>query len=393
MVASPERIEFTQSNAGLNYATHGYFRYFGKLPPSVTRFAIQKGLENAPDGEIVDLMCGSGTSLVESMLLGVNCLGIDVNPLSVLISRVKTTLLPVDTLEQEMERLCHLLDRDISALNSQQTLAYTNRKRPDLSFIEREQPSFRNKEYWFAKPIAEKLAIIKHHVSKITDENVKAFFQVALFSIVRRVSNASPRIGRLFHIDTPLSLDVLSIFTERCRHMFSGMEDFTKMEPRGIARTQISDARDTRLESESFSFVFVHPPYYALYKYSSDVLRLELEWAGFERKEIVKGEIRDGFKTSDINTFDNYINDFANVLQEGYRILKPNCKLCVVVSNSTLGDVRLPVTDRITDKAVDLGFSVDSCYLRGVKYSSASYHRSARADKKTQEDYLLFFRK
>jgi site-specific DNA-methyltransferase (cytosine-N4-specific) len=386
-------IEFTETNAELDYATHGYFRYFGKLPPVVTRFAIEQGLEDAPDGAVLDLMCGSGTTLVEGMLMGLDSVGVDVNPLSVLVSRVKTTLLPIKLLKQQLEDLHMPIRRDVSALRGQRTLFDDRDVCPDLSYVDAEQPCFPNKDYWFSESIARQLAVIKHYVWAVSEDPLRAFFQVAFLSIVRRVSNASPRIGRLFHVDTPRTLDVAATFFARCEQMMDRMQEFTEMKPGGKAIAMVADARRTGLEPESFSFVLLHPPYYALYKYSSDVLRFELEWGGFNRSDISKQEIRDGFKTTDIGTFEHYVKDLGDVLKEGYRLLKPDGLLCVVVSNSTLRDVRLPVVDRLSEEARAIGFTVDCCYLRGVKYASASYHRSARDDKKTEQDYLLFLRK
>lgn len=393
MAVVTTHIEFTETNADMDYATHGYFRYFGKLPPVVTRFVVERGMENAPAGRVIDLMCGSGTTLVECMLMGLDSVGVDVNPLSVLISRVKTTILPVKVLRRQLEDLYLPIRRDTSALRGQLTLGDDGKVSPDLSYVKGEQPRFPNKDYWFSDSIARQLAVIKHYVWAIADDNLRAFFQVAFLSIVRRVSNASPRIGRLFHVDTSPTLDVAATFFAKCEQMIEGMQRFSDMNPTGKATAMIANARHTELEPESFSFVLVHPPYYALYKYSSDVLRFELEWGGFSRSAISKQEIRDGFKTTDIGTFEHYVSDLADVLKEGYRLLKPNCLLCVVVSNSTLRDVRLPVVERLSAEAERIGFRVDCCYSRGVKYASASYHRSARDDKKTEQDYLLFLSK
>jgi DNA modification methylase len=44
-------------------------------------------------------MAGSGTTLVESRLLGRNCFGFDIDPLACLISEVKSTPLENDVIE------------------------------------------------------------------------------------------------------------------------------------------------------------------------------------------------------------------------------------------------------------------------------------------------------
>lgn len=111
-----EQWDFPETNAQQGYSTHSYFRYFGKLPPTVTRRAIDVGTSNSPTANILDIMCGSGTTLVESSLLGYSATGVDVNPLSLLISRVKTTVLETDILRQHLHAIIANVCSDLRKL-------------------------------------------------------------------------------------------------------------------------------------------------------------------------------------------------------------------------------------------------------------------------------------
>ena len=71
--------------------THCYHTYPAMMIPQVARSLIA---EYKPEGElktIFDPYSGSGTTLVEANLVGVNAVGTDLNPLARLMSRVKTT--------------------------------------------------------------------------------------------------------------------------------------------------------------------------------------------------------------------------------------------------------------------------------------------------------------
>jgi DNA modification methylase len=175
--------------------------------------------------------------------------------------------------------------------------------------------------------------------------------------------------------------------------MIAGMEELEMQTQEVETKVIEADARATGLPDQSFGFILNHPPYFALYKYSSDVLRFELEWGGYDRKGISQQEIRDGFKTTRLDAFEEYITDMAGVFTEAYRLLQPGCLFCVVVNNSTLRDVRLPVVDRLTARAEQIGFRLDNHFCRTVRYAQASYHRSAREDKRVSEDHILFFLK
>jgi len=67
------------------------------LPPVLTANILKEFLPlNKKKSPIVlDLMCGSGTTLVEAQRIGVRSIGVDSNNLSLLISKVKTTPLNI----------------------------------------------------------------------------------------------------------------------------------------------------------------------------------------------------------------------------------------------------------------------------------------------------------
>jgi site-specific DNA-methyltransferase (cytosine-N4-specific) len=395
--ADNQTLEFHETNAALDYATHNYFRYFGKLPPVVVRYILKEGLANAKIPLFLDLMCGSGTGLVEARLLGIPAVGVDVNPLSVLISKVKTTFLSPAILRRYFEQLQVDILSDLNYLSLQPTLPGLlttkngNERAPD--YLETEMPCFSNRDYWFAPAVRQALTVIRHHVDQIDTLEVRDFFRVAFLSIIRRVSNASPRIGRIFYIGQERQVDTFAVFVNKCLAMMQSMAELEKQGQEVKIKVIEADARATGLPNENFGFILNHPPYFALYKYSSDVLRFELEWGGYNRSDISQREIRDGFKTTRLDTFEEYIADMIGVFTEAYRLLQTGCLFCVVVNNSTLRDVRLPVVDRLTTVAEQIGFKLDNHFCRNVRYAQASYHRSAREDKKVSEDYILFFLK
>ena len=86
------RIKSNSFNLGSGYLTHGFDFYRGSFHGQMIRGLINycnlKG-----DSIILDPFCGSGTTLVESSLLGFNSIGIDINPIACLNSKIKTNLL------------------------------------------------------------------------------------------------------------------------------------------------------------------------------------------------------------------------------------------------------------------------------------------------------------
>ena len=71
--------------------THGFYRYPARFSPQFARKAIE--LFTQPHDVVFDPFMGGGTTVVEALAHGRNVIGSDLNPQSVFLARVKTTLL------------------------------------------------------------------------------------------------------------------------------------------------------------------------------------------------------------------------------------------------------------------------------------------------------------
>ena len=73
------------------YLTHNFHSFPAKFVPQIPKTVIEKFTK--PKDLVLDPFCGSGTTLVEANLAGRDSIGLDTNPLAVLISKCKTTIL------------------------------------------------------------------------------------------------------------------------------------------------------------------------------------------------------------------------------------------------------------------------------------------------------------
>src|ERR1044072_5769788 len=74
-------------------ATHLIHPYPAKLLMHILYFFLSNDVLSKPRSIVLDPFSGSGTVLLESILSGRNAIGIDVNPIAKLISKVKTFVL------------------------------------------------------------------------------------------------------------------------------------------------------------------------------------------------------------------------------------------------------------------------------------------------------------
>ena len=96
---------FNRTRSVNQYLTHWIYPYRGKFHPQMVRgllnmFGVKEGTR------VLEPYLGSGTTALEASLLGADVIGVDVSPLCVLLTRVKTrSWTAVDDIARTVERL------------------------------------------------------------------------------------------------------------------------------------------------------------------------------------------------------------------------------------------------------------------------------------------------
>ena len=80
---------FNRTRSENQYLTHWIYPYKGKFHPQMIR-AILNIIGAESGWKVADFFSGSGTTLLECQLLGINAVGVEISPLCVLLTRVKT---------------------------------------------------------------------------------------------------------------------------------------------------------------------------------------------------------------------------------------------------------------------------------------------------------------
>lgn len=239
---------------------HSFHRYFGKLIPAIPGAAIE--CFSPPDGLVLDPFCGSGTSLVEAQLQGRASIGIDVNPLSTLISAAKTT--PIDSEKAE------------SALK---TILQAPETEPLWL------PYVVNREHWFRPEAINGLANILETIKSMPESDEKQFSLAVLSAVVRNCSNADPqhvfpgiskRVRASGKLDKPV--DVPAIYERAYLKRFKQVLHLPKLAPR--PRILTGAIETTHLDPNTVDLVVTNPPYISSIHYL-ETLKLEMGWLGY----------------------------------------------------------------------------------------------------------------
>jgi len=293
----------------LRYGPHGIHEYRGKFFPQLVRsLANIAGVEKS--SIIADPMSGSGTTIVESNLLGCKGIGLDMNPLSVLIGNVKCELLRASP---ESLKDAYIEARD-KIMSPERRL---NRKLKYFSSLSEQDQAYL--KCWFAEDVLLSLDEITDIIKSIHYKPAQSLFWVSLSNILRSVSwqkEDDLRVRKEIRMD--IEIDPKKEFLEEVARSVRAILAFLYQNgPIKSSKYHITEG-DARLSSSvwkdyrgKIDAVITSPPYATALPYL-DTDRLSLMYLGLlprpeHRKKdhlmIGNREISDKLRNEYLNTF------------------------------------------------------------------------------------------
>ncbi|MGN0649402.1 MAG: hypothetical protein ACI4KM_03120 [Oscillospiraceae bacterium] len=293
--------------------THGIHNYPAMMVCPISRNIINMVKEIQPVNALFDPFAGSGTVLVEGMLSGIKQVaGNDINPLALLLSKVKTTPLDNDRLFSESTNVLESISRKRNAIESalasidsyitdELGLDITDKKgwgdeAPkylkeycESRKLEITVPSFKNIGYWFRPRVILELAIIKAEIEKIKDKDIRDFVFVAMSEAIRFVSNRRNGEFKMFRMPVAKVLqfrpDVYEEFRKILLRNLEKMRDFNGTLKSTKVDTTVSIFQNDActlddVPDNTYDLIVTSPPYgdsrttVAYGEYS----RLSLQW-------------------------------------------------------------------------------------------------------------------
>ena len=229
---------------------------------------------------LLDPFAGSGTSLVEGILAGLDVTGLDLNPLACLLSKTKCTPINPKMLEKTSKTLLENIIDDINNEN-----------------LKVEKPDFHNIDYWFKDYVIRDLQIIKHRINEIKDKDIKALFLVAFSQTIRDCSNTRNSEFKLYRMSeeklaefNPDTLEFFELNLEKCINSIA--ELYERYQGGCSVEVIAQDTREFNLDRE-FDLLVTSPPYgdsHTTVAYGQ-FSRLSLQWLDLEEYNYVSSEI------------------------------------------------------------------------------------------------------
>lgn len=404
---------------GLSSYTHGVFKYPCKFIPHVPRWFIKKyGSEITKRAGVLDPFSGSGTTLVESCLLGYPSYGIDIDSLSILVSKVKSTKLNV----KEMSLLQDIYNTLEKKLKSTKAPA----KRV-TSFI----PNLDNIDHWFSKKVIHDLAFLKLTINDLYDDNknkhINDFLMVTLASIIRRVSNADNQSPKPY-IRGGQTKPIPDVFTTYIRYFAKYLKSIIEFSTSTELSGKVIGFEARKIDKKAIKNGKVHlvmtsPPYINAFDYVRS-LKLENAWLGIMDSEdisrlydihigtekISASKYNIGSFSLGISDLDQKLNQIfgidkkrAHIVADYFISMEQNIKevssvliksgfYCIVVGDSTIRGIQIPTSRYLIEIAKRNGFKKVEDFSYIIRNRYLRIPRSGRGGI-IPKDYIIVLRK
>ena len=283
--------KYNQTKSVNQYLTHWIYPYKGKFHPQMIR-ALMNIIKIQNGETLFDPFVGSGTAVLEAQILGVNAIGLDISPLCVLISKVKT---------ESVEVLDEI------------------KKYKDF--------------YLFKKGGKEP-----------SDERVRNFYKLAEMM----AHSDQSRRGKNFESSFVSNALKMIASVEDYRNAI-------KKHNLKIGKTKIieGDAIKIDLKDESVDGIITSPPYSIALNYVANDAH-SLKALGYDLDKIKEDFI--GVRGTGLNKFELYDRDMEKAYSEMYRVLKKDKYCVVIIGNVTFQGQEINTTQNVINYCEKIGF-------------------------------------
>ncbi len=334
--------------------THPFHTYPARLHPATARVLV----EVIGRGTILDPFCGSGTVLVEARAFGAASVGVDLNPLAVLVARAKTWTVPARR-RKELRDVGHQIAGEVLAAGkaARRSGAEAAPLRKPRGF----DPNARNRRLasWFAPHVRRELELIAARLDELRehDGELADVLTACLSAILYKVSSrTSDTDGTWVDRNVPRGAAARH-FAQRVELLVAGLHDMMRA-PGGPPRIFEHDARRLAevVPDGSVTGAITSPPYAGTYDYAEHQ-RLRFDFLALRHRDLDAGEIgaRRSWQADSLRADQAWRAALGDSLAAIGRALAPGALAAIVIGDSLAGgramyaldDVRGALTDEL----------------------------------------------
>lgn len=393
------------------YITHSYYTYPAKFIPQLASKLIH--LYSEPFETIIDPFMGSGTTMVESLVNARLCVGVDINEIAYLVSKVKITPLNIELLYETYNQLAEIL-----TFNHQSLFNFTEELLQQAKQI---VPKNERIDYWFKPREKNELSIILYSILQIDDKDIQDFFLVAFAQILKTASIWLQKSIKPTRDKNKKEVNCYNLFLNQAKKMIAKHKQYNAMldekilkNPKEFINISCGDSRTLPIEDARAKLIITSPPYVTSYEYA-DLHQLPSLWFGFLkslsefRKKFIGSNARektcidiksklaediikqlDKKKAKEVG---NYYGDMFESFIEMYRVLQPKGKACVVIGNTKFKGVDILNAQIFVEQMENIGFRVFDIIHREIPSKMLPSTRDSKTGQFTkvnQTDFIVY---
>ncbi|MBU1642591.1 site-specific DNA-methyltransferase [bacterium] len=409
-------------------ATHFVHAYPAKLLQHIPHFFLNNNVLSTRKDLVFDPFAGSGTVLLETLLAGRKAVGTDINPLAVMIAKVKTT-----TYDEEAVR--YALLEIIKCFKASKKRKF-------------KQPNITNLEHWYSQKSITALSKLQEIINDVEDQDLKDFFLLSFSTCTRKFSFADPKISvpvkinvnkfidghwlkknAQEHLEFVDKNDLLSFFCETVEKNIKRYVDFKHLLTRNenlkpqvdVHHHDIKSSVKSPIEPNSVQLIITSPPYVSAQKYIRSS-RLHIEWLelgdepsrvydqkSIGREEIAHKEIPETLATGneEVDEIINkillknprrahithaYMVEMQTTFEYLYEVLKIGGHFVMIIGNNTIAGYEFKTHEYLIKIGEHIGFQTNLVLIDDIKSRGLMTTRNKTASVISRE-YVVVFEK
>lgn len=372
-------VSWDYRNADTKEFTHGYHPYPAMMIPQIARRLLNEYKPQGSFNNVFDPYMGSGTTLVESQLLGVKSLGTDINPLARLIAQVKTTIFSIEEVENDFKLLLEwLIDEKLEIFNPSKFEHITNAT------------------FWYSEEVLTKLFHISTHIDKLVSERNKPFFKLCLVEVVREASFTRNGEFKRYKMSEEsiekFSPNPFYLFELKVKRNIRGVREMVNVSRLGEVKIDSFNTVYTMpkaIESEYFDMVVTSPPYgdskttvaYGQFSRwanewleSENAKDLDNHLMGGRSKKVevktvsIESELKQIREIDEKRYFEvsSFLYDYEASIYNVSKSLRKGGVVCYVVGNRTVKGIQISLDYFTAEKFEENGFILNEIIVRSI---------------------------